>query len=96
MTTGVRLLLHSLLGVVMGVCVVVIAVAACLLLAFSSAGEVTIPGVIAIWQSTENDAIALNVTPRPWGLLLAVLGVAATVVALRLLADRRRARKEQG
>ena len=96
MPLGLKVLLHCLTGLVLGVCVMLIAVAAALAMAFSTAGDVVIPGVIRIWRSVENGATALNFVPQPLGFGIGVLLIAAAYVVVRTLAGRnsRRAREQ--
>ncbi|WP_336647729.1 hypothetical protein [Microbacterium sp. MMO-10] len=89
MPFGLKVLLHCLTGLVLGVCVMFIAIAAALAMAFSTAGDVVIPGVIRIWRSAENNATALNFVPQPIGIGVGVLVVAALYVVIRTLAGRR-------
>lgn len=96
MPLGLKVLLHCLTGLVLGVCVMLIAIAAALAMAFSTAGDVVVPGVIRIWRSVENGATALNFVPQPVGIGVGVLVVAAAYVVVRTLAGRtsRRARQQ--
>jgi hypothetical protein len=96
MTAGFRILLHCFAGLVLGVCVVFLAIAASLVMAFSTAGDVTIPGVIRIWRSTENGATALNFVPDFVGMGIAVLACAGLYVLLTTLAGRRIRRASEG
>jgi len=98
MPFGLKVLLQSLTGLVLGVCVMFIAIAAALAMAFSTAGDVVIPGVIRIWRSVENGATALNFVPQPLGIGIGVLVVAAVYIVVWMLAGRssRRARERAG
>ena len=98
MPFGLKVLLHCLTGLVLGVCMMFIAIAAALAMAFSTAGDVVIPGVIRIWRSVENGATALNFVPQPIGIGVGVLVVAAVYVVVWMLVGRnsRRARQQAG
>ncbi|SFR54993.1 hypothetical protein SAMN04488591_1914 [Microbacterium azadirachtae] len=85
MTSGFRILLHSFAGLVLGVCVVFLAIAASLVMAFTTAGDVTIPGVIRIWRATENGATALNFVPNIAGMGIAVVLIAGLYVLVSTL-----------
>ena len=88
MTAGFRIVLHCFAGLVLGVCVVFLAIAASLVMAFTSAGDVTIPGIIRIWRASENGATALNFVPNVVGMGIAVLAIAGLYVLVRTLAGR--------
>ena len=80
MTAGFRILVHSFAGLVLGICVVFLTIAASLVMAFNTVGEVTILGVIRIWRATENGATALNFVPNIAGMGIVVLVIAGLYV----------------
>ncbi len=96
MPAGLKILLHCFTGLVLGVCVVFIAIAAAMAMAFGTAGDVVIPGVIRIWRTVENGATALNFVPEPLGMGIAVLVVAGSYVLVQTLVGRRALRARAG
>jgi hypothetical protein len=95
MPNGLRVLLHAITGLIVGVCVVFIGVAVSLMLSFLNATAVGIPGVIDVWTTEENGATALNFTPSFVGMSIAALMVAAVYTVLLSLTTPRRAQNRQ-
>ncbi|WP_295127312.1 hypothetical protein [uncultured Leifsonia sp.] len=95
MSNGLRVLLHAITGLIVGLCVVFIGVAVTLMLSFFNATAVGIPGLIDVWTTEENGATALNFNPSFVGMGVAVLVTAAAYTVLLSLATRRRAQPSQ-
>lgn len=89
MTTGIRFLLHCLAGGTIGVCTVFFALVGALVMAFFTNRDVVIPGIIRIWRSTENGAVALNFVPDAVGMVVAGAAIAVLYVIVRMLVGRR-------
>jgi hypothetical protein len=86
LTLSIRLIINSIVGLALGGAIVFIASATSLVLAFFEESTVTIPGIITVWTTAENDATALNLDPSPLGMGVAALAIAAiyTFVMTRL------------
>lgn len=78
-----RIILNAISGLVFGVAVVFLTTLLSLAFAFVTDGGADIPGIINIWATSENDAIALNFDPNFAGMGIAALaiGVFYTVLA---------------
>lgn len=81
MNLELRIIINSLVGLVLGGAVVFIAVATSLVLAFFAEAGVTIPGIISVWTTSENDSTALNIDPNLVGIVTASLAIAALYAA---------------
>ncbi|MFJ4165631.1 hypothetical protein ACIPY5_08735 [Microbacterium sp. NPDC089698] len=89
MTAGIRFLLHCLAGGTIGVCTVFFAIVGALVMAFFTSGDVAVPGIIRIWRSRENGAVALNFVPDAVGMIVAAVAIAVVYVLVRMLVGRR-------
>jgi hypothetical protein len=93
-TLALRILLHALAGLAIGVCLVVLAAASALVLAFASTSRVAIPAVIEVWTSREaNGTTALEFVPEPAGAGIVVLAFATIYTIATVAFGRRRARR---
>jgi uncharacterized membrane protein len=90
MTNPVRIIIHALTGVVLGVIAAVCAIVLTLMLVFFTGEAAELPGVIRVWPTEENDAIALNFAPNGIGLALLALVVAGIYVGVAYVVSRRR------
>lgn len=82
MTNGMRVLVRAVTGLIVGVCVVFIAVAVTLMLSFSTSAAVGIPGLIDVWTSQENGANAVDFEPSVVGMAVAAVVIAAVYTVL--------------
>ncbi|WP_262002086.1 hypothetical protein [Microbacterium sp. Mcb102] len=96
MNFTLRIILNAISGLALGAAVVFITTLLSLAFAFITDGGAGIPGIINIWTTSENDAIALNFDPNFAGMGIAVLaiGVVYTVLTTGIW-HRRNARKLQ-
>lgn len=89
MTPSIRLVVQAFVGGAIGAGVVVIGVLSCFVLAFFGESMIAVPGVIRIWTTEQDDALALNFDPDFVGMGLVVLAIAAgfvAIAAVRMLA----------
>lgn len=94
MTLPLRILIQFLAGLAIGLCVVFLAIAASLVLAFATSSRVAIPAVIEVWTSREpNGTTALEFAPDPGGAVLVALAIAVLYTAVTVATRRRRARE---
>lgn len=92
MTLPLRILLQSLAGLAIGVCLVVLAAASAFVLAFATSSRVTIPFVVEVWTLREpNGTTALEFVPDPAGAGILVLVFAAIYTVATVAVSRRRA-----
>lgn len=91
MTLGLRAVINTIVGLVIGAGIVFVAIALSLVYVFVTGGDATLPGIISIWSSTENDAVALNFDPSFLGMGVASLVIAAAYALLATTRGHRRA-----
>lgn len=96
MTNGLRVLVHAITGLIVGVCVVFIGVAVTVMLSFFTSAAVGLPGLIDVWTTEENGAVALNIVPSFVGMGVAVLVIAAVYTVVLSATTRRRPRASEG
>jgi hypothetical protein len=95
MNLTLRAILNSIAGLAIGVGVVFMIILLSLAFTFTTEDSARIPGVISIWATTENDAIALNFEPDFPGIGILVLVIALLyAITASALWHRRKSRKE--
>lgn len=94
MNHPVRILLQALAGLAIGLCLVGLASATALVLAFATSSRVVIPAVIEVWTSREpNGTTALEFVPQSGGAMILVMAFAALYTVVTVVIGQRRSER---
>lgn len=91
MSLTLRAILNVIGGLAIGFIAVFLTVLLSLAFVFMTGAAAGIPGIISIWPTEENDAIALNFEPNFLGMGIAMLVIAVVYAVIASAVGHRRA-----